>query len=177
MAESSPFETLGLAARFDLEPGEIRRAYLERVASAHPDAGAGGEADRCSAVLNRARATLEDPERRAGVLLAALGGPSKEEDRSLPDGFLMEVMELRERVEGTLAGGDAEAREACVAEAEARRAAYIDEVGSLFASLGADPAASELAGIRTTLNAWRYIERLIEQLDPEYDPSRDDFAS
>ena len=38
------------------------------------------------------------------------------------------------------------------------------------------PAPEALREVRTRLNAWRYIERLIEQLDPDYDPARADFA-
>ena len=30
--------------------------------------------------------------------------------------------------------------------------------------------------IRESLNAWRYIERLIEQLDPDYSPAEADFG-
>jgi len=42
--------------------------------------------------------------------------------------------------------------------------------------VGDPPDPALLGEIRTQLNAWRYIERLIEQLDPQYDPNRADFA-
>ena len=45
----------------------------------------------------------------------------------------------------------------------------------MFQSLSSPPAAESLAEIRIRLNAWRYIERLIEQLDPGYDPDVADF--
>ena len=174
------FDTLGLPARFDLTPAQIQRAYLARTARLHPDAGAGGDGEedaaevaRRSAELNGARAAIEHLETRANLLLARLGGPSKEADRALPAGFLMEIMETREQVEAARASGDAAELERWRAWARDERARYAAEAGRL---LDAGNSPENLAGVRRHLNAWRYIERLIEQLDPEYDPARADFG-
>ena len=166
-----PFTLLGLPRRFDLDNTAVERAFLARAAQAHPDAAGDDDA---MADLTAARQTLANPERRANALLALLGGPNKEADRSLPDGFLMDIMETRQQIEAEL--GDSEARERWTAWAEGQRSAYIERVGAQFAALGDPPEASELAAVRTTLNAWRYIERLVEQLDPDYDPNRADFS-
>ena len=83
---------MGLARRFDITAAEIRRAYLQRAAAVHPDL-AGDDAGEAAAALNRAKMVLENPERRANALLALLGGPAKEQDKSLPPGFLMEMMD------------------------------------------------------------------------------------
>lgn len=178
---ADPFDTLGLKATFDLDAPAIRRAYLARVAAVHPDAAQAAQADaaddaRSTAALNDAKRTLEDPERRAIALLARLGGPTKEQDKSLPTGFLMDVMELREGVEEAMASGHADVRERVSQDAAARRAAHISRVSAMFSALGTPPSQAALAAIRTELNAWRYTERLIEQLDPAYDPNRADFA-
>jgi len=173
-----PFQTLGLPPRFELTPEEVRRAYMSRIAAIHPDVASDKPLDDesdASARLHEARRVLEDPESRAGALLARFGGPGAREDRSLPPGFLMEIMELRERVESILAGEAPGDRDSCRAEAKARRSAYLREVSGLFGALSDPPTPGELGAIRTVLNAWRYIERLIEQLDPGYDPSRADF--
>lgn len=172
-----PFATLGLPLRFDLPPAEIERAYLAAVGGAHPDLAGGaplgsGAADAAS--INDAMRVLMDPERRAEALLARLGGPSKE-DRSLPDGFLMEVMELRQEIEGDLAADGEAARTKWETWAAERRQERIASVGALFAGLTDPPRQEELQAIRVELNAWRYLERLIEQLDPEYDPAASDF--
>lgn len=156
------FDLLGIEPRFDLDAGEVQRAWLTRAAQSHPDlAPAGGSAD--PAQLNQARAELADPERRANLLLARRGGPGPE-DRSLPDGFLEQMFEVRARMEQDLAEGGGVARERLEAWANERRDEYIARVGALFA-LGDEASLRE---IRTQLNAWRYIERMIEQLDPEY---------
>lgn len=166
---ADPFGALGVPRRFDLDPAAVHRAYLMRVGSLHPDlGGAGGgdaeEADRASAVLNQARDTLLDPERRAAALLALLGGPAASEDRSLPEGFLMEMMDVRERAEAECADPEGHARWS--AWAAQRRADSIGEIGGLFAAAAERPGEETLAAIRRALNAWRYVERMIEQLDP-----------
>ena len=129
-------------------------------------------ADRIAA-LNDARTILADDERRANALHALLNGPTAREDSSLPDGFLMEIMEVRESMERAVASDDPDERSRFEVWARDRRAAHIACVTDHFAA--ADAAATDderravLQRLRTELNAWRYIERMIEQLDPTYD--------
>lgn len=172
------FDILGLQPTFTLEPSAIRRAYLARVATLHPDSADPNDADRgrTTAALHQAKATLEDPERRAAALLARLGGPTKEQDKSLPPGFLMETLEMRERIEAALSSGDPEARASIQRDAASRRGAHIARVTELFLAASTPPTDESLRAIRTELNAWRYVERLIEQLDPGYDPAREQRA-
>ena len=166
-----PFATLGLPARFDLDEGVIRRAYLARVGAVHPDTGEGAGEE--ASILNEARAVLSDPERRANALVARLGGPSKEADRSLPDGFLARMMAVREEVDADLARSGEAARRRWEGWAEEQRSEFERRVGAMFAGLGDPPSVDGLRAIRTELNAWRYVERLIEQLDPQYDGLRE----
>jgi molecular chaperone HscB len=164
-----PFALLGLERRFDLDPRDVRRAWLSRAAGAHPDAqdargvGDDAEASLAAAALNRARRTLDDPERRADALLRLLGGPAAEQEKSLPPAFLMEVMEAREAFEEADAQGDTDRIAALRAWAVDERAAMIDDVAARFASLPSPPDASALREIRVCLNAWRYLERMLEQ--------------
>lgn len=157
-----PFDALGLPARFDLARDLIERHYLARVACAHPDASPGSpDAALSAAALNDARATLADPERRAAALLQRLGGPPAEQDKTLPPGFLAEMMEARSEMEGDLESGDPATRDRWRAWASARRAALIADVAAAFAGApGAD-----LPAVRRLLNAWRYVERTLEQLE------------
>lgn len=132
------------------------------------------------AALNQARRILSDPERRADALLMRLGGPPKERERGLPDGFLVEFMEVREAVESAIGATDEGERSAARRKweswGEERRRRAIEEVASVFERLEGPPSPEPLRQIRIRLNAWRYIERLLEQLDPDYDPRRADFA-
>jgi molecular chaperone HscB len=163
------FEVLGLVPRFEIDPGELQAAYLARARLVHPDHAGPGDgagdrpADGAIAALNAARTQLADPERRANLLLARLGGPAPEADRSLPPGFLAGIMEAREELAAAQDRGDAEAVERWLHWAEARRSEHAARVGALLSSSAASHAV--LRDARRELNAWRYIERMIEQLD------------
>ncbi len=165
------FDLLGLSPAFDLDSEALRRAWLARSSAAHPD-HAGGALDpsaleRASAALNDARRTLEDPERRASTLLRRLGGPGEKDDKSLPPELLMEYMEQREILDEAKAGRDPAAIEASRAWARARRLGHIDACSRMFAEALADPNPNPetLRAIRVELNAWRYAERMLEQID------------
>jgi curved DNA-binding protein CbpA len=182
------FDVLGIAAKFELSEDELGRAYLRAVARAHPDVGDtdhdATSFDEAAGRINEARAVLRDPEQRAATLLKRLGGPGPE-DRTLPPGFLMEMMEIREEIESAIANATGSAGDLVRSHwrqwAGARRAAHIEAVSAHFRALQPtgdamvpDPGASgaelsratRLRAIRTELNAWRYAERLIEQLAP-----------
>lgn len=182
MSERShdPFSLLGVPVSFLLTKRQIESAYLARIAGAHPD-HAGVDSGVDAAALNDARRALLDVERRANLVLASMGGPSASDDDSLPDGFLMEIMETRMEIESALASGDPAEREKWTAWADEQRAEYTTRVAEAFATASSgDPASGDGAGVlrdaRRMLNAWRYIERLIEQLDPDYDPASADFS-
>lgn len=157
-----PFALLGLPRRFEVDGAALQRAWLERAARLHPDrADAPEDAARLSAELNEAKAVLQDPERRANAMLSLLGGPTKEQDKSLPEGFLMEMLEAREAMQAEIEAEGEEARTRWESWAASRRGEIIGRVGELFAR-GGD--AATLRAVRTELNAWRYIERMIEQV-------------
>lgn len=167
-----PFAVFALPRAFEIDRAALQRAWLAEASRWHPDRFADpvqrGEAEGRSAEINRARVVLEDDEQRADALLLLLGGPGRGEDKSLPDGFLMEVMEVRERLEEAVASGDALRRTEVERWADEQRAAHRRRVADLFARADGRDDGAALADIRRELNAWRYIERLIEQLDPDY---------
>lgn len=164
-APSTPdaFDLLGLEPTFELTSQAITRAYLAKVSELHPDRHGGDELR--SALLNRAKQTLEDREQRAALLLVRLGGSAKENDRTLPEGFLEQMLSVREELESAGTSGDAASHQKLSAWAEEEREKHIARISSLFRESGGTPAS--LAAIRRELNAWRYIERMIEQLDDQ----------
>jgi molecular chaperone HscB len=159
-----PFDLLGLSPSFDLTRSEIRAAHLARTKALHPDlASADPDAAADTAALNEARRVLEEPESRADALLRRLGGPTREQERALPPGFLAEMMEVRESIESARGPEDVARWEKW---AEDRRQELIRKVSGMFAARSTSPAPDQLRAIRVELNVWRYIERLVEQLDP-----------
>lgn len=160
-----PFATLGLPRRFDLSSAEVQRAWLARAAEAHPDRAGGddGEAARRAAVLNSARQTLQDSERRANALLTLLGGPTREQEKGLSPEFLMDIMDVRTELEAAQQSQDEAELARLRAWADDERRAYTERASAMFGGLGATPDAEALRAIRLALNEWRYIERMIEQ--------------
>jgi len=173
--DSNPFLILGLPAQFHLDVSTIERAYLARLTSAHPDAGSSIPQGPDAAAINRARMLLLDHEQRANALLDFLGGPEASGCKELPDGFLMEMMTRRQEIEEQIADGGNESRSNWESWARDERTNYTANAQALFGALSETPTPENLVEIRVLLNAWRYIERLIEQLDPEYDPANADF--
>ncbi len=167
---TDPFALLELEARFPLEAAAIERAYLARVAACHPDlAGSdpasAARAARLAAALNDARAVLLEPESLARALLARLGWDGENGGgKDLPEGFLMEMMEMRMAVEEAVAGGKSEEMARWREWAREQRRSYIERVGGLFAGLDSPPDRSALEAINRECNAWRYIERMLEQI-------------
>ncbi len=160
-----PYQLLGLAPSFDLNTADVEAAYLARVAHLHPDRADGpvdeGEAALHAAELNDARQTLLDPERRARALLEILGGSAS--DDALPEGFLMEIMEVRMELEQAAGSNDQAQVDHWLNWADERRQSYMEAVAERFRAHQSSPDESAFAEIRKLLNAWRYIERMIEQ--------------
>jgi len=160
MRPSDAFAALGLAPRFDIPARELRAAWMRRAARAHPDAA--GAVDE-SARINDAMRILSDPIRRAEALLE-LRGVRVAEGRALPQAFLLEMMELRERADD--AAGDGAALAALRAEAVERREAAIAEMARVFADAGDDVAAVS-APVEESILAVRAFDRMLEQLARE----------
>ncbi len=168
-----------LPPRFDLKPGEIQRAYLSLATAAHPDSVSSGndaenpldgDSEGVSAALNAAKDLLLDAEARANLLLAKLGGPAANQDRTLPPTLLMEMMEKRSEFEDAKSRGDTGAMTELRAWADGQRDARVEVVGGLFAELETAAQqgvarAPQLKKLRMELNAWRYVERMLEQVD------------
>jgi molecular chaperone HscB len=171
-----PFAVFGLPRQFELSRSQLQVAYLNRTARLHPDRFTEpiqqAEAAQESARINDARTLLADDEKRANALLRLLGGPSKEQDKSLPDGFLMEMMDVRQAMDQAMQSNDPVERKRFEDWAQQQRDHHRQAVSRLFTQLQRHPSSSMpkelLSEIRLNLNAWRYIERMIEQLDPDY---------
>jgi len=166
---TDPFDTLGVAPRFDLDSDDLHRRMLTLTGEHHPDRFTDpfeqAEAAERAAQINEAYRTLADPERRANALLTRLGGPAKEDDHTLSPDLLMEVMEVREELETAVESNDADAIERLRRWAVTERAKRLDAVAALF-DHGGEPVVLGKA-VRLELNALRYFERMLEQMpDP-----------
>jgi len=161
------FGALGIEPRFDIDLGELERAFHARSAEVHPDRFASAPAaERVAALsksmeLNQAYKTLKRPVPRAEYLLARAGKGIAEGEK-VDASFLAEVLELREELE------------------EARAAAKLDEVtrlervmkarhDGLVAGLAPAFAKGDLADARKIVIELRYVARYLEACDAALD--------
>jgi molecular chaperone HscB len=172
------FAALGLPRRYALEPASLEQRYLELARLTHPDlAGPEPEAQLeamdLSARLNEAHKVLSDDEARADYLLVLLGGPRRDEDKTLPDGFLPIIMITREELAEAQLDGDAERVASIELDARAQRTARLQEIARLLDTTTAatPPDPTTLKQARTELNALRYYQRLLEQVNPDTGPT------
>lgn len=161
MRRSEAFQILGVEPRFDLSQRDLRAAWMRRAAAAHPDAA--GAVDE-SARVNDAMRVLSDPIQRAQALLELRGAPEVEQ-RGLPQEFLLEMMELRERADEC--AGDAARIAELRSEAESRRDGAVAEMGSILSGGGGTIARADAERVAAQINIVRAFERMLEQLDRE----------
>jgi molecular chaperone HscB len=158
------FAVLGLAPAYELDTAALRERYFRLARRLHPDRAAGDEARerlglRLAARLNRAFEVLGDPVQRAEHLLELAGGASASEDKTVPQGVLMETLELRERLDEA---SDPQARAELSAQVQERRHELLASIAKAARQLPGDEAVR--SDLRGALNAIRYYERLSEQL-------------
>lgn len=173
-AATSPFEIFGMPVSFDVDPAELRRRLLRFSRLVHPDFHARGTAEtkrmaeHDSAALNSSHEILADDVQRADWLIAHLGGPSEKDVREMPKAFLMEVLEWNELLENARgappsAEMDAELRE-LEATLRSNRSLAIQTLGRLLSPIPGR-ASPRLAEARHELNAIRYIDRALEEIE------------
>ncbi len=167
---SDPFSVFDLPRRFDVDADALHRRFMALTSANHPDRFADPveqvEAAERFAAINAAHQTLADPERRANCLLELLGGAAREDDKTLPDDLLMDMMQVRQRMEQAVAEQDQSELGRLDQWAGEQRSAHLSRIAALFEQAGSEAGDNDqpLQAIRIELNALRYIERMLEQL-------------
>jgi molecular chaperone HscB len=171
-AELSPFELFGLEPGFALDERALEKRLRAAMRLVHPDVHGAAplelreRAERASARLNGAWSTLTDPLARADWLVTSLGGPSESQQRALPQQFLHEVLEWNETLEEARAGARPalESLPALQAMLRSRRTQALQTAGQLLTPLP-ERGAPRLAEVRAQLNAIRYFERTLSEIE------------
>ena len=156
-----------------MDPAELERNYLARSREVHPDHAGNDRASlEASAALNEAYTVLRDPFRRADYLLTLEGGPTAAEQKQAAPEFLEEMLDLRMRIEEAKHAADSSERVTLERDLTRRRDALLADVGTLFEKLAPLPPDAPtrrelLVRIRQTLNATKYIQGLLRDLEEE----------
>jgi len=164
---SDPFATLGVEARFDLDPKELEARHRELSRALHPDRHAGATpAQRRLALsraieVNEAYRLLKDPVKRAERVLEARGAPVGEGQEPKPSGaLLMEMMESREALSEAVSEKDAVRVRALGSEMRARNQSLLER---LREALATDDDAHRSAAV-ALLGEIRYVRRFLDEV-------------
>lgn len=172
--DPTPFRTLGLEPHWTLDRDDLQKRLLRFTRLLHPDFFATAEsaererAERGTALVNRAHEVLVDDVARADWLVNHLAGPSEQEERQMPQAFLMEVLEwnetLEEARESALGSDERAALPAFAERLRAERAEILESLGDKLDPLPAS-GAEVLRDVRRDLNAVRYLDRALNELE------------
>ena len=169
-----PFAVFGLSPAFGVDQARLQKDLLRLQRAMHPDFFAGAPAaahalaERNTAELNSAFELLSDDFRRADWLVKARGGPDENEQRDMPREFLVEVMDWNEVLENARAAATGSAAHAA---AFALRERLLSDRRDLFGRIGAlleplpERGSQRLVDARRALNAVRYVDRALEQIE------------
>jgi molecular chaperone HscB len=174
----NPFELLGLPPRFDLDASSLHQRFIAALSATHPDHFVvpleQADAAERAAQFNEAYRVLADPEARANALLELLGGPAREQDKSLPPELLGQMMEVREAWDAAAAADDQATLTQLRTWADDQHRQTLAAVASLFFSVDLPGAVDSptdsrdrvLKDLRLKLNALRYFQRMLDQAPP-----------
>lgn len=167
--EPGPFVVLGLEPTWEVDEADLKQRLRRIGRIVHPDFHAGVPelrelAEANSARLNHAFEVLLDPFLRADWLVERLGGPSDQDERQMPQAFLMEVMEWNEVLDevGPAPEGSPE-RERLDRLARTLHDEHEARLAAIGASLTPLPPEGDeaLRQVRQELNAVRYLSRAL----------------
>ncbi|MBD3670867.1 MAG: co-chaperone HscB [Gammaproteobacteria bacterium] len=168
------FEIFGLEPGFEVDTAALAETYRELQRVVHPDRFASGTeqekrlAVQRTAQVNEAFQTLKQPLERARYLLQLNGiDINSETDTTVDTEFLMEQMELRERLAEIKNENDPEAALFDLSQTITRKhKAIVDALGKDFADINADSLASARENVRK-LQFLNKLQQEADQLDEE----------
>ena len=161
------FELFGLRPAFALDPEDLERAYRDIQSKVHPDRFVrASDAERRASMqmttrVNEAYRTLKSPVQRAKYILELNGvDVGFETNTAMPKNFLVEQMELREKLE------------------EARDAVALDFISGHLLAMKKDLAweienqidiERNPAGATDAVRKLMFLERFGEDIDSAYE--------
>ena len=172
---ANPFETLGLAPSFALDPGLLEQRQRELNRAVHPDRAGKSPAERRQALnrsmdINLAYRTLRDPAARAEALFALLNAPPTADETLRDPQLLMEMLEQREALEDARRSKDVRRLRSMAANMAAREQRVVAALAEAFAPLLApeplsrDRREARLSEARRQLAELRYVRRFAEEV-------------
>jgi len=171
--EKNYFELFGLSPKFTLDLPDLASRYRELQKKFHPDKFAGNSdserrmASQMAAQINAGYQSLKSPLDRGRYLLKLSGIElDDEKDTQMKPAFLIEQMELRERLESvTEAANPLELLVQLATEIQQSVDKRIIELEELFSAAGKE----ELLRARNLLRELQFLEKLRKEIERKED--------
>lgn len=165
------FEFYELPIAFELDAGVLKRRFYAKSKALHPDFYTLEAADKQEEMLllagynNEAYQVLSDPDRRMKYVLQLKGVLADEGNAPLPQAFLMEMMDINERLMELEFDFDAQALERLKTDLTALEARLLDEVQDLVAQYDdSRTTQADLEKVKDFFLKKRYLLRISENL-------------
>ena len=165
--QSTDFELFAVPARFAQDRAQLDAHWKELQREVHPDrfAAQGAAAQRVamqwSARINEAYQRLKEPQRRAAYLCELKGAPIEAENNTaMPPEFLMQQMDLRERLD------------------DAHTAESLDEISAESTQLARDllqkieqqlDGQQDWSGAAQSVRALMFLDKLAADIDRRHE--------
>jgi molecular chaperone HscB len=165
---SSFFVLFDLPVSFDIDLGLLSERYREAQRAAHPDKFArAADAERrlsvqVAARINEAYRVLKEPLSRGRYLLELQGVDLNDADTAFDGAFLMEQMELRERLAGVKSSAEPEQQLQAVADDIAAHSRTL--IAQMSAQL-LEASAESLQQARDVTRKLQFFHRLGEEIE------------
>lgn len=160
------FEWFNLEPNFRIDTQLLRKRFLQKSLAFHPDKYIGADAIEMTSLNNAAYETLKERDLRIGYLIELYS--EDKEVPSLDPVFLMEMMELNERVDDLAA----EASEVCVKEISdllERHMASVEREISSYVSKHSDGLGNhfkeDLVKVQKNMLKKKYLLRISEKIN------------
>lgn len=167
----NPFEILGIAPKFDLDAGELKRLYFKRSREFHPDYHTGAsdvEQEAMllqSSALNKAYEALRQPAERMEAILRLHDMLDSEGQTQLPQTFLMEMMDINEAIMDLQMDPDAAKQAKVMTQVESFEADLKASIAENMKAYDQDGQAEHLVAVKEYYYKAKYLYRIKENLD------------
>lgn len=170
---SSFFELFSLPESYSVDRSALSERYRDLQRAVHPDKFASAsDAERRLSMqiatrVNEGFRTLKDPLARARYLLELKGVELNDTDTRLDGSFLMQQIELRERMEAVPGAADAEQRlQQLTGDIQKLERQLIAALGDLFDD-GSEDALQQARNVSRKLQFFHRLGEELAQLDDE----------
>jgi len=160
------FSLLGLPVGYDIDLQVLNDNYLDVQRSVHPDNFANSSdlerrlSVQKAAQINDAFQTLKNPLKRAIYQLSLVGVELKDNETAMEPAFLMQQMELREKLSGVKQQDDHfEALDGMIVDVDANIKSFQGQLSEFFKDAG-DKALQEA---KSTVLKMQFLVRLQEE--------------